>query len=116
MVLNSNKEVKLYYSIKEVAAMFGLNESTLRFWEKEFPQLKPKTVSSTKVRQYTKADIECIKKINSLLRVRGFRIAAAKKMLAQNPDGVDRNAEILEKLIQVRDELKALKKQLGDME
>ena len=36
MALNLNKNLKLYYSIKEVAEMFGLNESTLRFWETEF--------------------------------------------------------------------------------
>ena len=32
MALNTNKNLKLYYSIKEVAAQFGINESTLRFW------------------------------------------------------------------------------------
>ncbi|MBR4561873.1 MAG: MerR family transcriptional regulator, partial [Bacteroidales bacterium] len=43
MALNTEKNLKLYYSIKEVAAMFDLNESTLRYWETEFPYLKPKT-------------------------------------------------------------------------
>ena len=43
MVLNLNKNLKLYYSIGEVAKMFNINESTLRYWEKEFPTLKPKT-------------------------------------------------------------------------
>ncbi len=38
-MLNTDKDLKLYYSIGEVARMFGVNESTLRFWEKEFPQL-----------------------------------------------------------------------------
>lgn len=52
MALNTNKNVKLYYSIKEVAAMFDIRESTLRFWETEFPHLKPKTVGQN-VRQYT---------------------------------------------------------------
>jgi transposase-like protein len=37
MALNLNKNLKLYYSIKEVAQMFGVNESTLRYWEQEFP-------------------------------------------------------------------------------
>lgn len=39
---NTDKELKLYYSISEVAGMFDVNESLLRFWEKEFPQLRPK--------------------------------------------------------------------------
>ena len=43
MALNENKNLKLYYSIKEVAAMFDVSESLLRFWEKEIPTLKPKT-------------------------------------------------------------------------
>ena len=37
-MLNTDKELKLYYSIAEVADMFGVNASLLRFWEKEFPQ------------------------------------------------------------------------------
>ena len=37
-----DKDLKLYYSISEVAQMFDVNESLLRFWEKEFPQLSPK--------------------------------------------------------------------------
>ena len=41
-MLNTDKELKLYYSISEVAKMFDVNESLLRFWEKEFPQLNPK--------------------------------------------------------------------------
>ncbi len=41
-MLNTDKNLKLYYSISEVAAMFDVNESLLRFWEKEFPQLNPK--------------------------------------------------------------------------
>ena len=43
MALNTNKNLKTYYSIDEVANMFELNKSTLRYWQKEFPQLKPKT-------------------------------------------------------------------------
>ncbi len=42
-MLNTDKELKLYYSIGEVADMFGVNTSLLRFWEKEFPQISPKT-------------------------------------------------------------------------
>ena len=41
MALNLDKNLKRYYSIREVADMFGLNESTLRYWEQEFPYLKP---------------------------------------------------------------------------
>lgn len=48
MVLNTDKNTKLYYSIKEVAQLIGVSESTLRYWETEFPSIKPRTVSSTR--------------------------------------------------------------------
>ena len=112
MALNPNKNLKLYYSIKEVAEMLGVNESLLRYWEKEFPHLRPKTVSTNKVRQYTEKDIEQIKLIYNLVKVRGFKLAAARKYLNENRDGADRSGDVLETLISVRDELKALKKQL----
>ena len=116
MALNEYKPRKLYYSIKEVAEMFGLNESTLRFWETEFPFLKPKTAGPSKVRQYTEKDIEQVRLIHSLVKVRGFKLAAAKKIINQNRDGADRKAEVLAKLTDVRDELQALKRQLDRLQ
>lgn len=115
MALNTNKDNKLYYSIREVAQMFDINESTLRFWEKEFPDLRPKTVSSTKVRQYTEADIQQIRVIHNLIKVRGFKIAAARKYLHENRQSVDKSAEIIEVLTDVRDQLKELKMRLDGL-
>ena len=112
MALNLDKNLKLYYSIKEVAEMFDLNESTLRYWEREFPFLRPKTTGSAKIRQYQEKDIEQIRLINNLVKVRGFKIAAARKILTQNKKGVDKRADVLERLINVRTELQTLKKQL----
>ena len=112
MALNEYKSQKLYYSIKEVAEMFGLNESTLRYWETEFPFLKPKTTGPAKVRQYQEKDIEQIRLIHNLVKVRGFKLAAAKKIINSNRQGADKTAEVLSRLISVRDELQALKRQL----
>ena len=112
MALNLNKNLKLYYSIKEVAEMFGLNESTLRYWETEFPYLKPKTSGPAKIRQYQEKDIEQIRLIHNLVKVRGFKLAAAKKIINSNRDGADKRAEVLTRLLGVRDELQALKKQM----
>ncbi len=111
MALNTDKNVKLYYSIREVAEMLGVNESTLRYWEKEFPFLKPK-VSGNKVRQYTEKDIEQLKLIYNLIKVRGLKIAAARKYLQQNRTGAEKSSEVLDTLIGVRDQLKDLKKQI----
>lgn len=116
MALNMNKNLKLYYSISEVARMFELNESTLRYWEQEFPYLKPKTNGPSKVRQYTEKDIEQIRLIHNLVKVRGFKIAAAKKIINSNRDGADRTAEVLQRLTGIKDELLALKHQLDFLE
>ena len=112
MALNLNKNLKLYYSIKEVAKMFDVNESTLRYWEQEFPYLKPKTSSPAKIRQYQEKDIEQIRLIHNLVKVRGFKLAAAKKIINSNRDGADRTAEVLSRMIGIREELQALRKQL----
>lgn len=116
MALNLHKNLKLYYSIKEVAQMFDLNESTLRYWETEFPYLKPKTAGPNKVRQYSEKDIEQIKLIHNLVKVRGFKLAAAKKMINANRDGADRRADVLTRLISVRDDLMALKHQIDGLQ
>ena len=114
-MLKKDKELKLYYSIKEVAQQLGVNESTLRYWEKEFPQLKPKTQALNKVRQYTAEDMELLKTIYNLVKVRGFKLAAARKMLNENRRGANRSSEVLETLISVRSQLQELKRQLGGM-
>ena len=111
---NSDKTTKLYYSIKEVGEMFGLNDSTLRYWEKEVPFLKPK-VAGNKVRQYTDKDIEQVRLIYNLIKVKGLKIAAARKYLNQNRTGAEKSSEVLDTLISVRDQLKELKKQLDGL-
>lgn len=114
MALNTDKNVKLYYSIKEVAEEVGVTESTLRYWEKEFAFLRPK-VGVNKVRQYSDKDIEQVKLIYNLIKVKGFKIAAARKYLSQNRTGAEKSSDVLDTLISVRDQLKELKKQLDGL-
>ena len=116
MALNLDKNLKLYYSISEVAKMFDLNESTLRYWEKEFPYLKPKTKGPSLVRQYGEKDIEQIKLIHNLVKVRGFKLAAANKIINSNRKGADKTADVLERLNNIRNELKAMKRQLDALQ
>ncbi|MBQ8949134.1 MAG: MerR family transcriptional regulator [Prevotella sp.] len=112
MALNLNKNLKLYYSIGEVAKMFDVNESTLRYWEQEFPFLKPKTSGPSKIRQYTEKDIEQVRLIHNMVKVRGFKISAAKKMINANRKGVEKKAEVISSLKDICAELVAMKKQL----
>lgn len=104
MPYNPDKELKLYYSISEVAQMFDVNESLLRFWEKDFPQLKPKRAGRG-VRQYTKEDIEQVKLIYHLVKERGMTLPGARKRMTNQKETTERNFEIVERLKSIRQEL-----------
>ena len=108
---------KTYYSIKEVAAEIGESEPTLRYWEKEFRELKPrKTPGGT--RFYTKENIELLKRIKFLLREQKLTIAGAKKRLQNRyADDTDKTKQLLlEKLEFIRKELNELLKQMAEPE
>lgn len=98
---------KLYYSISEVADMFQVNQSNLRFWEKEFSQLKPKR-NEKKTRFYTPEDIQTIKQIIFLVNEQKLTLDGAKKKLSQKKDVVAKQQEIVERLKEVRKELLAI--------
>ena len=71
---------KLYFRIGEVAALCRLPAYVLRFWETEFPQLKP-VKSSTGQRMYRKRDVEGVLRIKQLLYEQGFTISGARQQL-----------------------------------
>lgn len=103
-MLNADKNLKLYYSISEVAEMFGVNESLLRYWEKEFPQLCPKKAGRG-VRQYRKEDVETVKLIYHLVKERGMTLPGARQRLKDNKETTLRNYEIVNRLKSIREEL-----------
>lgn len=98
---------KRYYKIIDVAEIIGVSQSTLRFWEKEFPELQP-TRSRSNIRYYTPKDIELLRIIYFLVKVRGLKIEAAKRQIATNRSNVTRRIEIIDSLKEIRDELKGL--------
>ncbi len=71
---------KLYFRIGEVASLCHLPAYVLRFWESEFPQLKP-VKSSTGQRMYRKRDVESVLRIKQLLYEQGFTISGARQQL-----------------------------------
>ena len=103
---------KQYYKIKDVAEMLGVQQSTLRFWEKEFDCLNPRR-SASNVRYYTPADIEMIRVISYLLRNRGLKLEAAKEQMRHNRANVSRRIRAIERLENVRDTLSSLLKSLN---
>ena len=111
MAYNPNKELKLYYSIGEVAQMFDVNESLLRYWEKEFPIISPKKAGGN-VRQYRKEDIENIRLVYHLVKEKGMTLQGAKQKLKMNRETTIRTAEILDRLKLIREELVSMRKEL----
>ncbi len=73
---------KLYFRIGEVATLCRLPAYVLRFWETEFPQLKP-TKGSTGQRMYRRRDVESVVRIKKLLYEDGFTIAGARAQLKE---------------------------------
>lgn len=110
-MLNTDKNLKLYYSISEVARMFDVNESLLRFWEREFPQLNPKK-GGRGVRQYRKEDVETVKLIYHLVKERGMTLPGARQRMKDNKDATLRNFEIVDRLKSIREELLGMKSAL----
>ena len=95
---------KHYYSISEVADMFKVNQSHLRFLERQFPQLSPKR-SAKGIRFYTKDDIQVIRQIFFLVNEQGMTLEGARKKLGEKKDQVAKQLEIAERLRRVKKEL-----------
>ena len=114
MQLINKKLTKLYYSIGEVADMFNVNASLIRFWEKEFSVLKPKKNKKGN-RLFTVKDIQSLEKIYDLVKVKGFTLEGAKKELKHknrvnhraNDSDFDVNLQVMERLEKIK--LKLLK-------
>ena len=76
---------KLFYRIGEVSRLSGLEAYVLRYWESEFPQLKPNKGKSGQ-RLYNKKDLEAVLRIKQLLYKEGFTIAGARKKMNSKGD------------------------------
>ena len=88
-----NKDRKAYKTISEVTKEIPVNAHTLRFWEKEFKQIKP-TLLSGKRRYYTEKDIDILKIIYELLKKQGYTIMGAKKLLNRRSDKLDEHLDL----------------------
>lgn len=107
-MLNTDKKLKLYYSISEVAQMLGVSETLLRFWEKKFPQLNPKRAGRD-IRQYRREDVEMAKMIYHLVKERGMTLDGAQRRLRDNGDAAKRNYELVDRLKAIREELVSMR-------
>lgn len=106
------KEVeKLYYSIGEVAGMFEVNNSLIRFWEKEFDIIQPKKNKKGN-RLFTKKDVDNLKVIYHLVKERGYTLQGAKDKIKDNKEDIAENVEIVERLEGIKSFLLEMKKSL----
>jgi len=96
------KEIKkLYYSIGEVAKMFDVSTSLIRFWEGEFDVLKPRKNKKGN-RLFTDKDINNLHLIFHLVKERGFTLEGAKRKLKENRDDTINNFEVVSQLKKIR--------------
>jgi DNA-binding transcriptional MerR regulator len=102
---------KVFFSISEVAEMFGVNTSNIRFWENEFDILKPHKNNKGN-RMFTKEDIENLKIIYHLLKEKGMTIKGAQKKLKDNKEETIQNIEIVNRLQEIRQMLLDIKEEL----
>lgn len=102
---------KQYYSISEVAGMFRVNTSLIRYWENEFDILQPKK-NRKGDRLFRQEDIHNLKLIYHLLRERKYTIEGAKQKLREDKRSASRNFEMIKSLQKVRQFLTELKDQL----
>lgn len=120
---------KLYYNIGEVADLFGVNTSLIRYWEKEFPSLHPKK-SKSGIRKYTQKDIEAFGKVYALVKENGFTIDGAKKAIksgntavsvvvqASTPTSLSKafdQQELLARLQKALEKLERIRKELSEI-
>ncbi|MDD9857660.1 MAG: MerR family transcriptional regulator [Gammaproteobacteria bacterium] len=105
---------KHYFNIGEVSKLCAVKQHVLRYWEQEFPQLKPIKRRGNR-RSYQRHDVKLIRQISKLLYVEGFTISGARARLEQqaaegksNPQsglGVD-EAKLLSRLIEELNEVR----------
>lgn len=106
------KEIeKLYFSIGEVAEMFNVAPSLIRFWESEFDLIKPKKNRKGN-RQFTKEDIDNVRTIYHLVKEKGFTLQGAKDMLRNDTQAVKDKMEMLDSLRRVRNFLMEMRDKL----
>lgn len=105
------QSLKVYYSIGEVADMFHVNTSLIRFWEKEFDIIKPHKNKKGN-RQFTKADIDNFHLIYYLVKEKGMTLKGAQQKLSEQKSETEANFEIIKRLQSVREGLLQIKAQL----
>ena len=102
---------KIQYHISEVAKMFDVNISLIRYWEKEFPILKPHK-DGRGTRYFKPRDIDTLHLIYHMLKEQGLTIEGAKKKLKDNREQTYKNFEIIKRLTLVKSKLLLIREEI----
>ena len=103
---------KVFYTIGEVAEMFGENTSLIRFWSNKFEGIINPHKNKKGNRLFTKDDIENFKIIYHLVKEKGMTLDGAKKRMKENKGGESHNLEIINTLTSIREMLLEVKEML----
>ena len=109
-MINPDQLTKRYYKIGEVASMFDVATSLIRYWETEFKQLNP-SKNKSGVRKYQKEDILLIDDIYELVKVKGYKLDGAKMALKNKtlPDRPRIDNSSKKHLEDIKSELESIK-------
>jgi len=105
---------KKFFSIKEVADLLKENETTLRYWESEFPEVIAPRRNARGVRSYMENDIEDLRLVRYLIRDCGLTLDGARKKMKNNQEEAQKKAKIMQHLYSIREELKGLAKAMNE--
>lgn len=102
---------KHFYTIGEVADMFGVNSSLIRFWEKNFDNIKPQKNKKGN-RLFTKEAVEEVRLVYHLVKERGMTLKGAQQKIKGNPEDTNHELVVVEQLKSIRDMLVEIKNEL----
>ena len=111
MSYKEKKIEKLYYTIGEVAKMFNVNTSLIRFWEKKFSIIKPEKNKKGN-RLFTKKDIDNFHIIYHLVKERGMTLDGAEKKLKLNKEDTINDFEVIKSLKNIKELLLEIKEEM----
>jgi DNA-binding transcriptional MerR regulator len=109
MPYKAKETVKIYHSIREVAALFNVSASLLRFWEKEFPALIQPHKGNRGNRLYTEENISTIRILHNLIKIQGYTLEGAKKHFRESRKENNETEQISKKLDKIKEGLLDLK-------
>lgn len=120
MAYNANKDLKTFYSVAEVAEMFNVSSSLLRYWESMFPNISPQKAGRG-IRQYSKDDLDEVRLVYHYVKEKGMTIEGARNAIDRLKSGqtnvmeVDHRIEVIDRLKDIRDQLQRIGKELQEL-